>query len=83
VRIRIAIAAALLVALAWHERKNKLILFGVLSIILFFGLGLSYERLTRQTAEYIGFAGLACALVCLGIAVKRSFSFLSHKIRGS
>ena len=82
-RIKIAIAALLLIALAWQERKNKLMLFGVLSIGLFFGAGLIYERLSYRTAEYIGFVGLACALISLGIAMKRSFSFLSHKIRGS
>jgi hypothetical protein len=83
VRIKIAIAALLLVVLAWQERKNKLILFGVLSMALFFGAGLTYERLSHRTAEYIGFVGLASALICLGIAVKRSFSFMSNKIRGS
>jgi len=82
-RIKIAIAAALLLLLAWQERKNKLILFGIISVFLFFGTGLAFDRLPHRAAEYLGFAGLACALVCLGIAVKRSFSFLHHKIRGS
>ena len=74
-RIKSVVAVALLLVLAWKERRNKLIIFGIISVLLFFGTGLAFDSLPHRPAEYLGFAVLACPLVCLGIAVKRSFSF--------
>jgi hypothetical protein len=74
-RVKIVIVVALLLVLAWKERKNKPILFGIISVFLFLGTGLTFDRLPHCAAEYLGFAGLASPLVCLGFAVKRSFFF--------
>jgi hypothetical protein len=69
--------------LAWQERKNKLILFGVIALILMLCTGATIDRLPGWAAESLGLSIFAFALLTLGIALKRVIGFVSQKVKRS
>ena len=77
----VAIIIASLTALALHERKNHLVLFGAIAMLLFFGTAAGSERLPHWAAESVGLAGFVCAFIALGIAVTRAFASMKKLSR--
>jgi hypothetical protein len=69
----VAIIIAFLVALALHQRKNHLVLFGAIAMLIFFGTAAAFEQLPHWVAESLGLAGLVSAFIALGIAATRVF----------
>jgi len=82
-RYRLAVMITILMVLAWQERKNKLILFGVIALILMLCTGATFDRLPGWAAEFLGLSIFAFALLTLGIALKRAFGFVSRKVKRS
>jgi hypothetical protein len=78
-----AIIVASLVVLAWPDRKYKLILFGSLVLLFFFGSGAAIDTLPGWLAGTLGLVGLTLAFTALGIALKRSLRFVFRKLRQS
>jgi len=77
---RLAIFAAILIVLAWKDRKNKLILFGVASVLCLLGVLVPMSRFP-VLAPYLMMTSFFLAVICLGIAAKRFFSFLRQKAK--
>ena len=73
-QIGLAIIIMSLVVLALYERKNRLVVFGAIAMLLFFGTGAAFERLPYWAGESLGWAALVCAFVALGIAATRVFA---------
>jgi hypothetical protein len=76
---KVAILAVILVALAWQERKNKLILFGVVAVLLLLGVIVTMGRFPVWASTYLTMASFFFAVICLAVVVTRVFSFLRGK----
>jgi hypothetical protein len=77
----LAIIIASLIALALHERKNHLVLFGAIAMLIFFGTAAAFECLPHWVAESLGLAGLVCAFIAPSIAATRAFASMKKLSR--